>query len=111
MTFPKCLNSEGCLILRLNILKRHLKITSELVLCIGKVVSKVVAGTSLFRRSEVVKKGVILKFSVLPDTDSLYVVVILPAVEGRQRLPSSQYLVHKIHQFLVFLMYRAHDVA
>ena len=86
----------------LNILKRCLKITSELVLCIGKVVSKVVAGTSLFRRSEVVKKGVILKFSVLPDTDSLYVVVILPAVEGRHPFPSPHYLVYQIHEFSVF---------
>jgi hypothetical protein len=97
--------------LPLNILIRHLKVTSKKVLCIWKVVFKVVAGTSLFRRIEVVKKVVILKFSVLPDTDSLYVVVILPAVEGRQPLSSSRYRVRKNDAFSVFLMYRGFNVA
>jgi hypothetical protein len=86
----------------LNILMRRLKVTSELVLCIWKVVFKVVAGTSLFMRIEVVKKGVFLTLSVLPDTDSLYVVVNIPAAEGRPPLSSSLYLAYKKHVFSVF---------
>jgi hypothetical protein len=86
----------------LNILMRRLKVTSEMVLCIWKVVFKVVVGTSVFMRIEVVKKVVILKFNVLPDTDSLYVVVIQPAVEGRPPLSSSLYLAYKKHVFSVF---------
>jgi hypothetical protein len=86
-----------------NILKRRLPDSSDLVLSIFKVENNEVAGTSLFAQKNVVNEEVFLKFNVTPYTVLLYVLLKVPAVESDLKLPSLRYVVRKILAFSVFL--------
>jgi hypothetical protein len=79
---------ESCSTFRVNILKRRPPDSSDLVLSFFKVVSKEVAGTSLFAQKNVVNEEVFLKFNVTPYTVLLYDLLKVPAVESDLPFPS-----------------------